>query len=109
MKRLMTNILNLPGVIVENKKQIGETLIFAVKSENKTAVCPRCGQASHRLHQNQGIMVRDLAITDQEVILRVNRRRFKCENCQKPFSETLDFVKKRKFSPIDMPKVLLNK
>jgi transposase len=92
----MTNILNLPGVIVENKKQIGETLIFAVKSENKTAVCPQCGQASHRLHQNQGIMVRDLAISDQEVILRVNRRRFKCENCQKPFSETLDFVEKKK-------------
>ena len=62
MNRLMTNILNLPGVIVENKKQTGETLIFAVKSENKTAVCPPCGQASHRLHQNQGIMVRDVPI-----------------------------------------------
>jgi len=53
--------------------------------------------------------VRDLPISDQEVILRVNRRRFKCENCQKPFSETLDFVKKRKILPIDMRKVLLNK
>jgi transposase len=92
----MTNILNLPGVIVEKKKQIGETLILAVKSENKTAVCPRCGEISHRLHQNQGIMVRDLPISDQEVVLRVNRRRFKCENCQKPFSETLDFVKNHK-------------
>jgi len=30
------------GAIVENKKQIGETLILAVKSENKTAVCPMC-------------------------------------------------------------------
>ena len=49
-------------VIVKNKIQTGETLIFAVKSENKTAVCPRCGQASHRLHQNQGIMVRGLPI-----------------------------------------------
>ena len=62
MKRLMTNILKLPGVIVEKKKQIGETLILAVKSEKKTAVCPRCGEISHRLHQNQGIMVRDLPI-----------------------------------------------
>ncbi|MEG4394187.1 transposase family protein [Microcoleus sp. BROC3] len=105
----MTNILNLAVVIVENKKQTGETLIFAVKSENKTAVGPRCGQASHRLHQNQGIMVRDLPISDQEVILRVNLRRFKCENCQKPFSETLYFVVKNKNSPIDMRKVLLNK
>jgi hypothetical protein len=30
------------GAIVENKKQIGETLILAVKSENKTAVGPIC-------------------------------------------------------------------
>ena len=85
----MTNILNLPGVIVSNKKPTAETLILAVKSEKKTAVCLICGQTSHRLHQNQGIMVRDLPISDKEVILRVNRRRFKkCENYQKPFSET---------------------
>ena len=95
----MTNILNLPGVIVENKKQIGETLILAVKLEKKTAFCPRGGEISHRLHQNQGIMVRDLPIGDQEVVLRVNRRRFKCENCQKPFSETLKFVKNHKNFP----------
>ncbi len=28
MKRLMTNILDLPGVIVEDYKQIGATLIL---------------------------------------------------------------------------------
>ncbi len=50
----MTNILNLPGVIVENEIQTAETLIFTVKLSKKTAICPRCGQTSHRLHQNQG-------------------------------------------------------
>ena len=30
MKRLMTNILNLPGVIVENQKQTGETRTYAL-------------------------------------------------------------------------------
>jgi transposase len=33
---------------------------------------------------------------DREVVLKVTRRRFKCEKCQKPFSETLDFVGDRK-------------
>ena len=96
MKRLMTNILNLPGVIVENEIQTAETLIFTVKLSKKTAICPRCGKNSHRLHQNQGHLVRDLPIGDKEVILKVNRRRFKCINCQKPFSESLDFVDKKK-------------
>jgi hypothetical protein len=36
------------------------------------------------------------AIGDKEVILKVNRRRFKCINCQKPFSESIDFVDKKK-------------
>lgn len=92
----MTNLLNLPGVIVENEKQTGATLILTVRASKKTAICPRCGQSSHRLHQNQGYLVRDLPISNREVILKVNRRRFQCGNCQKPFSETLNFVGKKK-------------
>lgn len=92
----MTKLLNLPGVIVEDSKKTEETLILSVKLEAKRAVCPRCGQTSHRLHQNQRHLVRDLPMSNREVILRVNRRRFKCENCQKPFSEILDFVGERK-------------
>lgn len=96
MKRIMTKLLNLPGVIVEDSKETKETLILSVRVEKKTADCPRCGKISHRLHQNKGHLVRDLPMGDREVILQVNRRRFKCENCQKPFSETLDFVGNRK-------------
>jgi transposase len=33
---------------------------------------------------------------NREVILCVNRRRFKCDSCQKPFSETLNFVGNKK-------------
>lgn len=92
----MTQLLNLPGVIVEEGKQTEDTWIFFVKSDKKNAICPRCGRRSHRLHQNQRYLVKDLPIGNREVILSVNRRRFKCENCQKPFSETLDFVGKKK-------------
>ncbi|NET97610.1 MAG: transposase family protein [Okeania sp. SIO1H2] len=41
-------------------------------------------------------MVRDLAISHYQTYLRVNRRQFKCSNCGKPFSETLDFVEPRR-------------
>jgi transposase len=96
MKKMMTQVLNLPGVIVEKTQQTEDTLIFFVKSEQKTAFCPRCGRKSHRLHQNQRYLVKDLPMGNREVIGSVNRRRFKCGNCQKPFSETLDFVGKKK-------------
>jgi transposase len=96
MQRVMTRLLNLPGVIVEDSQETADTLILSVRVNKKTAACPRCGQISHRLHQNKGHLVRDLPMGDREVILKVNRRRFKCENCQKPFSETLDFVGNKK-------------
>ena len=92
----MTKLLNLPGIIVENSKQTEETLILSVKKEKKKAACPRCGQISHRLHQNERHLVRDLPMSNREVILRVNRRRFKCEKGQKPFREILDFGGERK-------------
>jgi transposase len=46
MKRLMTKILNLPGVIVEESLETEETIILSVLVKNKTAVCPRCRQAA---------------------------------------------------------------
>ena len=92
----MTKILNLPGVIVEKSLETEETIILSVRVKNKTAVCPRCGQTNRRLHQNKTHLVRDLPITNREVILKVNRRQFKCEGCKKHFSESLDFVELRK-------------
>ncbi|NES80949.1 MAG: transposase, partial [Moorea sp. SIO2B7] len=40
-------------------------------------------------------MIKDIPWGELEVYLRVNRRQFKCDNCNKPFSEELDFVNKR--------------
>jgi transposase len=92
----MTSVLNLPGVIVEDYKQTGETLILVIKSQKTTASCPVCSQSSHHLHQNYRVLVRDLPIGNKEVMLRVNRRRFKCKNCRKPFNESLAFLEKKK-------------
>jgi len=96
MKRLMTKMLGLSGVIVEDTIETESTIILSVRVKIKTAICPRCGQMSRRLHQNKKHLVKDLPISNREVILRVNRRQFKCEQCQKPFSETLDFVENKK-------------
>jgi transposase len=95
MKKVLTEILNLPGIIVEDYQKTEETIILSVKNNQKTAVCPRCGKTSHRLHQNKKRLIKDLPMGDKEVFLRINRRRFKCENCQKPFSEVLNFVGNR--------------
>lgn len=71
-------------------------MILSVSRQGKSAICPHCGQRSEKLHQNQRYLVKDLPIGEREVILNVNRRRFKCKKCQKVFSEKLNFVKAKK-------------
>jgi transposase len=96
MKRFLTILLGIPEIIVEDSKEIDNTLILTVKALTKKAICPRCGQVSHRLHQNKYHLVKDLPISGKEVILKVNKRQFKCDTCQKPFSEKLNFVEENK-------------
>ena len=96
MKIVLTKLLDIPGIIVEESQEVENTIILTVKAVTKKAICPRCGQTSHRLHQNKYHLVKDLTMSGKEVILKVNRRQFKCDNCQKPFSEKLDFLPDRK-------------
>ncbi|MEL6232725.1 MAG: helix-turn-helix domain-containing protein, partial [Cyanobacteria bacterium J06627_3] len=43
------------------------------------------------------MLVRDLPISHhRKTLLKVNRRQFKCNQCGKPFSETLDFIGARR-------------
>jgi transposase len=41
-------------------------------------------------------LVKDLSWGEQQIFLELNRRQFKCSKCKKPFSEKLDFVKRRR-------------
>jgi transposase len=95
VKNQLTEILDLPGVIVKEKKIINQTIILEVEKRDKTARCPLCNSVSRRLHQNHLSLIKDLPWGEKEVFLRINRRQFKCTNCRKPFSESLDFVGKR--------------
>lgn len=95
MEPLLTRLLNLPGIVVENFRETDTDLMLEVEAWTNQATCPRCGTVSSHLHQNHGYWVRDLPIADRQVWLKVNRRQFKCKPCGKPFSETLDFVDRR--------------
>jgi transposase len=96
MQPLLTQLLNLPGIEVENYSDLGSELILEVEAITTQATCPRCEQISCHLHQNHWYLARDLSISGRTVFLKVNRRQFKCHNCGKPFSEMLDFIGTRR-------------
>lgn len=96
MQLLLTQILNLEGVAVEDYRDLGEEIVLEIEAVKDCAICPRCQQTSHNVHQSHFHLAHDLSISNRRVLLRFNRRQFKCHSCQKPFSKTLDFIGERR-------------
>ena len=96
MNLLLTQLLGLPGIEVEDYSDLGDRLILTVEAATKQATCPQCGEVSRHLHQNHDYLVRDLDMGQRQTWLKVNRRQFKCQTCSKPFSEPFDFIQPRR-------------
>lgn len=95
--KLLTELLNLEGVKVSSHRQYeGIGIILQLEPIGKESVCGRCGSKSNKLHQNRWHIIKDLSWGEKAVFLEINRRQFKCEKCQKPFSEEMGFVKERR-------------
>ncbi len=90
-------IINIESVKVLDYHFITDTeLLIHLENINSESICPSCGNISSNIHQNHWYRVRDIPMSEYNVFLNVNRRRFKCLHCEKVFSEELDFVKKRR-------------
>lgn len=90
-------IINIASVKVINYYFITDNeLLVEVKNIAPDSICPHCGNISTSVHQDHWYRVRDIPMSDYNVFLNVNRRRFRCKHCDQVFSEELDFVKKRR-------------
>jgi len=95
--KLLTEILNIEGIkVISQRQHAGIGIILQVEPIGKESICPRCGTSSHRVHQNHRYIVKDLPWGEKLVFLEINRRQFKCEKCCRPFSEELEFIRKRR-------------
>ena len=95
--KLMTELLQLEGVIVTNYQIIKEIgIVFHIENIERKTNCIYCGKESRKLHQNNELTIRDLSFGEQEVYLKINRRQMKCNKCGKKFAEELNYVPKKR-------------
>ena len=93
----ITQIINFSGFKATNYHFITENeLLIELENKQTSATCPNCGKSTNKVHQSHRHRVRDIPVSNFDVFLNVNRRQFRCKNCQKVFSEELSFVKKRR-------------
>lgn len=67
---------------------------YRVRSTAKEALCPRCPTLSSSVYDRRLCTVKDAPVRDQIVFLKIEKRRFWCKNCQKPFTEYIPGIKK---------------
>jgi len=95
--KLLTELLELSGVkVVSRHQHKGIGILLQIEPIAQESICHRCGEKSHKLHQNHRYIVKDLPWGESPVFLDINRRQFKCKKCNKPFSENFDWVGKRR-------------
>lgn len=95
--KILTELLDLEGVkVISHRLHNGIGMILQTESKKTYSSCPNCGTRSYKLHQNHRHVVKDLPFGEKPIYLEVNRRQFKCPKCKKPFSEELDFVRKKR-------------
>jgi transposase len=72
MQPLLTQLLNLDGITVEDYSDLGEEIVLKVEAEKYWAICPRCGETSKSTHQNHFPLARYLSFGEREVLLKYN-------------------------------------
>ncbi|OUL23409.1 ISL3 family transposase [Nostoc sp. 106C] len=93
----ITKVINLEDVKVINYHFLtDDEIVIEIENKLKVAKCPHCGNTSDKIHQNHWYRVRDIPLSDYQVLLKVNRRQLKCKKCHQVFSEELDFIKARR-------------
>lgn len=88
----LDTLLNLPDVTVESCIYQDDEVYLILRFLTSGCSCPYCGNHSEELHQNRPILIRDLSVFGRVVYLKVPRRQFFCYNCQRYFTERLEFV-----------------
>jgi transposase len=94
---LITKLINFEGVKATDYHIITDNeILITLENQTSESTCPHCHAITNKIHQAHYYRIRDIPLSGYDVFLKINRRQFRCINCQKIFSEELNFVKKRR-------------
>lgn len=83
------------NIAVLKVEEINNKLIVHVKNNKKKVRCPHCNMFSNKIHDYLKPTRVDYGKSiDKYVYLVVNKRRFECKKCNKPFTECLGLTSK---------------
>lgn len=67
---------------------------YHVTKQSSAEVCPKCASLSSSVYDHRKLIVKDAPVRSQIVYLHIQKRRFWCRPCQKPFTEPVPGIVK---------------
>ena len=89
---LYEELLNLPSVKITDIKIDDKLIKIECQLKQLESNCPNCGKLSNSINQYYFRTIRDLNMGIRHVHLSVKMRQFYCKNCNRYFTEILDFA-----------------
>jgi len=83
----ITIALGLPEVRVIGEEEKATEIRVEVEYRARSAICPRCGRGTAKVHSTNLQNKRDRRLWDKPVFLMLRKRRFRCLGCGKVFTE----------------------
>lgn len=85
-------LLNLPSVEILDIKVEPKIITIECQVKHSGDICPNCGKTSTTVNQYYHRTIRDLNMGIRHVHLLIKMRQFYCKDCNRYFTETLDFA-----------------
>lgn len=92
MANQLTVLLGLPALSVESFCQIEGSICLHLELTNPGISCPHCHSYTTEVNQDRPVLVRDLPSFGNVIYLRVPRRQFYCNECQRYETERLGWI-----------------
>lgn len=86
----------LPELELTNLFQDKNWAKFYVKKTSILEVCPKCANPSSVCYDRRSVCVKDAPLRGRHVTLYIEKRRFFCKPCSKPFTEPISGISKGK-------------
>jgi hypothetical protein len=96
----LSELLGLPGMKVTHfaieRQDESQYLHLFCEHEHDVALCPRCQRVASGGYDHKDRCVRHLDIWEMKTLVHFPQRRFDCEVCGTPFTETLTWIEPKR-------------
>lgn len=67
---------------------------FWAEKKSTSEVCPKCATMCSTVYDRREVIVVDEPLRESAVVLKIQKRRFYCKSCKKPFTEHVNGIRK---------------